>query len=251
MTDVIQGNQNTTKLINQLKSSLKQYPVLSKKQEREMIEKYRHDRDKLNQLLFMHNVRRVFNQAKAYKNKTNDYDNLVQNGMVGLSIAVREFDRYRDIKFCTYASQWIHKYLSMPYYRSQFKLDMKTVSINSPSSVAESEDVSADDTLENCIHNFIDPTVVPPIKTVENTLSASEQESICRDLYSYIDQDSSLSATDKAVFKEIFVEHEKTRNIAEKYNIDMSAVSEIKHRVLDKCRNLLETKYAITSYEDI
>ena len=82
MTDVIQGNQNTTKLINQFKSSLKQYPVLSKKQEREMIEMYRNDRDKLNYLLFMHNVRRVFNQAKAYKNKTNDYDNLVQNGWI-------------------------------------------------------------------------------------------------------------------------------------------------------------------------
>ena len=106
---IICGNQNTTKLINQLKASSTQYPVLNKKQEREMIEQNRNNRDRLNFLLFMHNIRTVFNQAKAYVSKTNDFDALVQNGMMGLGEAARRFDIDRDIKFCTYATIWVKK----------------------------------------------------------------------------------------------------------------------------------------------
>lgn len=83
-----------------------------------MIQENLHDRDRLNFLLFMHNVRTVFSQAKAYMSKTNDFDSLVQNGMLGLAEAVRRFDPSRDVKFCTYANTWVHKYLSMPYYTS-------------------------------------------------------------------------------------------------------------------------------------
>lgn len=248
---IIHGNQNTTKLINALKSSSMQYPVLNKDQERELIEKYRNDRDRLNFLLFMHNIRTVFSQAKAYITKTDDFDSLVQNGMLGLAEAVRRFDIDRDIKFCTYANTWVHKYLSMPYYTAQFKLDMKTVSMNAPSQASDSDDAAADDTLENCIQNFIDPSVSPVIKTVESEISANEQSEICGDLYAWMDSDTSLSATDRAVFREIFVDREKTRNIAEKYKLDMNAVSEIKHRILGKCRDMLERRYSITSYGDI
>lgn len=42
-----------------------------------MIQENLHDRDRLNFLLFMHNVRTVFSQAKVYMSKTNDFDSLV------------------------------------------------------------------------------------------------------------------------------------------------------------------------------
>ena len=38
-------NVNTTKLINQIKSSQDQYPILSKNEERELIAQYRDNRD--------------------------------------------------------------------------------------------------------------------------------------------------------------------------------------------------------------
>jgi len=247
---IIRGNQNTTRLINQLKSSSVQYPVLTKEQEREMIRKYKDNREKLNFLLFMHNIRTVFNQAKAYMSKTSDYDSLVQNGMLGLAEAVKRFDTSRDIKFCTYANTWVHKYLSMPYYTAQFRLDMRTVSMNAPTQTADG-DGSAEDTLENCIQNIMDPTSWKEDFSVENQISANERAEICDDLYGWMDSDTSLSATDKAVFREIFVDHEKTRDIAERYKMDASDVAEIKHRILGMCRNRLERKYAITSYADI
>jgi hypothetical protein len=44
----IKGNANTTKLIAELKKLQKQYPTLSKDEERELIEENKHDRIKLN-----------------------------------------------------------------------------------------------------------------------------------------------------------------------------------------------------------
>ena len=81
-----------------------------------MIEKYKDDRDRLNHLLFMHNIRIVFNMAKTYMSKTNDYDSLVQNGMQGLAEAARRFKVDKNIKFCTYATIWVKKYMTMYYY---------------------------------------------------------------------------------------------------------------------------------------
>jgi len=246
---MIRGNQNTTRLINQLKSSSVQYPVLTKEQEREMIEKHKDDRERLNFLLFMHNVRTVFNQAKAYMSKTSDYDSLVQNGMLGLAEAVRRFDTSRNIKFCTYANTWVHKYLSMPYYTAQFKLDTKTVSMNAPTQSHDGD--GADETLENCIQNIMDSSAWKEDFSVESQISAIERAEICDDLYGWMDSDTSLSATDKAVFREIFVDREKTRDIAERHKMDASDVAEIKHRILGMCKARLERKYAITSYADI
>ena len=77
LTGLIQGNENTTKLANQLKAAEKQYPPLTKEEEQAMIKKYKHDRAKLNELLILHNIRAVFNIAKKYKGKTDDFDSMI------------------------------------------------------------------------------------------------------------------------------------------------------------------------------
>lgn len=251
---IIRGNQNTTKLINSLKKSIEQYPCLTKVQEQALINKYRNDRETLNKMLFMHNIRTVFSLAKQYMAQTNDYDSLVQNGMIGLGEAVRRFDIDRDIKFCTYATLWVKKYMTMYFYSSQYKLDSKTISMNSPSlnSDADAGDaVSPEDTFENCIGKYIDPSIMQAVSDVGSQISAMEQSDICRQLYAYMDSDTSLSATDKAVFEKLFIDHEKTRNIAMMYNLDMAAVSEIKNRILGKMRTILQSKYKINSYLDL
>ena len=76
---VIRGNQNTTKLISELKKAARQYPTLSKGEEEELIKTYAGNRDKLNNLLFMHNIRLVFNVAKKYMAKTDDFDSMKFN----------------------------------------------------------------------------------------------------------------------------------------------------------------------------
>lgn len=248
---LISGNYNTTKLLNQLKNSKTQYKSLSKAQEKELIEKYRNDRDTLNQLLFMHNIKLVFNMAKKYMSKTNDFDGLVQDGMQGLAEAAKRFDIDKDIKFCTYAFLWIKKYMTMNFYGKQVELDKRSTSLNTPNLGSNVKTNNGNEvTFENYVNEYIDPTEVT-IKPIHNVLSAAEQYDICSNLMSKLDQDTSLSATDKAIFVDLFYNREKIRTIAEKYNVTINNVTQVKNLILGKFKNILLNDYNIKSFDDI
>jgi RNA polymerase primary sigma factor len=45
--------------------------------------------------------------ASRYRNKGVDYNDLVQEGYIGLLKAVRKFDKDRGVKFSTYATFWV------------------------------------------------------------------------------------------------------------------------------------------------
>ena len=245
----IQGNQNTTKLLNFLKRSPKQYPCLTKEQEQKLIEEHRHDRVELNRLLFMHNVRMVFSMAPKYVSKYRDFDTVVQDGMVGLGEAAKRFKIEKDIKFCTYAMIWVKKYMSGYYYTRQYqKIDSVSVSLSSPT---RADDGDGDQTLEGVIQSYIDPSVDSRRNAIERQLSADECAEICEDLYGQLREDSSLSATEKAVFTDLFVEREKARDVAEKFGLDSDQISAIRRKVLDKFKDILVRDYEIDSYSDI
>ena len=252
MEPIIKGNQNTTKLLNELKKSSKQYPCLNKEEERALIEKYRNDREKLNKLLFMHNIRSVFSQAKNFVGKVNDFDSLVQDGMVGLAEAAKRFDIDRDIKFCTYCVIWIRKYLLAHFYGRQVELDKLTSSLNSPTLINKSKSSSGsnDVTFENYVNEYIDPSCDSG-KTIHDELSSVEQSEICKVLYDRLEHDSSLSATDKAVFTDLFVNKEKTRDIADKYDIVPEKIMSIKQKILTKFKTILVNEYKIESFYDL
>lgn len=248
---MIQGNQNVTKLIRELKASTKQYPTLNKEQEQAMIKKYKHDRDYLNKLLFMHNVRLVFNIAKGYASKAKSFDDLVMNGMKGLGEAAKRFDIKKGIKFTTYAHWWIRKFILQLFDKNKNYVEAHATSINSP--VLENVGKSADGhevTFENFLNDYIEPSQ-NRVKTIENQISSNEEKDICKKLMDNIENDSSLSATDKAVFTDYFYNKEKTRVIADKYGIDVQQVFQIKNSILEKCKSYLIDEYKIRSYDDI
>lgn len=71
----------------------------------------------------MHNIRLVFNIAKKYKGKTDDFDNMVQNGYLGLMQAVNRFDIDKGIKFVTYAYPWVMKFILSEFYAKNKEID--------------------------------------------------------------------------------------------------------------------------------
>ena len=247
---VIAGNQNTTLLLNKLKSSNIQYKNLSKAEEQELIATYKNDKEKLVELLCMHNIKLVFNMAKKYMSKTNDFDGLVQDGILGLMEAANRFDLDKDIKFCTYAWIWIKKYMTMHFYGKQVELDKRTSSLNAPSLAANLKTNNGNEvTLENYVNERIDPT--EKRYTIEEELSSNEQLDICKDLMKSLDEDTSLTATQKAVFVDMFYNKEKPKNLAEKYDLTLKDVSTIKTLVLSKFKNILTNEYSIESYSDL
>lgn len=183
--------------------------------------------------------------------KVDDFDVLVQDGMIGLGEACRRFDTTRGIKFITYATQWVRKYILAHFDKRNLKFENSKISIDSPMMANNQKNANGNETtFENYLDEYCEPTCERP-KTATEILSANEQIEICQQLYSAIKDDSSLSSMDKAVFTDLFQHREKTRNVAEKYNIEMSEVNDIKHRVLDKMRGLMHTRFNINSFSDI
>lgn len=250
MITSIQHNENTTKLCNFLKRSEKQYPCLTKEEERVLIEKYKDDRETLNKLLFMHNIKAVFNQAKAFVMKTKDFDNLVQDGMLGLGEACRRFDPSKDVKFITYAMPWIRKFILANFYGKQSELEKRSVSIASlVSTLAENSRGNKEAAFDAVINECVDPSY--SVVSIEEQLSTDEKEVICKDLLNKVEADNSLSANDKAIFIDVVCNKERASDVALKYQTSKTYINELKSKVLNKLRNILETEYDVHAYSMI
>src|SRR3954451_23790036 len=58
------------------------------------------------------NLRLVHSLAQRYRGRGAPYDDLVQEGTIGLVRAVEKFDHRRGLKFSTYAVWWIRRSLA-------------------------------------------------------------------------------------------------------------------------------------------
>ena len=249
---IIKGNQNTTKLISELKKAAKQFPPLKKNQEMELIRKYENDREKLNNLLFMHNIRLVFNIAKKYISRTDDFDSMIQDGMLGLAIAAENFDTTRGIKFITYATPWVRKKVLERFYNKAYEVVKRSVSLNSTTtaSTSKSNSTNEDHEFESYVTDYIDPSTSAP-STIRYDIAHDEQTQLCADLYNQLENDTTLSSTEKKIFVDMFYNKEKTRDISRKYNMESKDIATIKTKILDKMRDHLKVTYQINSYSDV
>lgn len=90
---------------------------LSSQKEREYFEKMK-DKDKTaRDLLIKHNLRLVAHIAKKYYSSTNDQDDLISIGAIGLIKAIESYDFEKGIRFATYASRCIENEILM-HFRS-------------------------------------------------------------------------------------------------------------------------------------
>lgn len=245
---MVQTNDNTTILIKKLQNSSKQFKTLSKEEEAELINKYRNNRDRLNYLLFMHNIKLVFNLAKRYINKTDDFDGMIQDGMYGLAEACRKFDITKNIKFVTYATWWVKKYILAYFYSNQWKLDKCCTSLNTVSTLYDDKD--NENTLESFINEYIDKSVYNN-ESLDKSLSSNEQVELCKTIINDLNNDTSLSSMEKEIFIKLFYDREKQKNLAEEYSLSERTINLIKVKLLKKLKNILTTKYDINSFYDI
>lgn len=248
MSSIIKNNENTTLLINYLKRMSEQYPVLSAAQERELIEKYKNDRSTLNHLLFMHNIKLVFSFAKNYMLQTNDFDGMIQDGMVGLAEAARRFEPEKGTRFNTYATTWIKKHVLKYFYSPQCKLDKASMSLQDINTNVDSD--SKEVTFESYINEYIDKSYDSTI-TIDKELSANEQVDLCNKLMEHLNDDTELSATDKDIFYKLFYNREKPKLLATEYNLSVGYINHLRSKILSKFKDILVNDYNIKSYQDI
>lgn len=109
---------------------LTQVALLSPEEERELARRVRRGDEAAKKRLIEANMRLVVNIAKNYKNRSIPFEDLVQEGAIGLMNAVDRFDPERGYRFSTYATHWIRQTIGRA-------LDFKARMVRVPAHVSE------------------------------------------------------------------------------------------------------------------
>lgn len=82
---------------------------LNHKEEKEMLERMKNGDKSARAVLIERNLRLVSHIVKKYYSKTNDNDDLISIGTIGLIKAIDSFDSDKCVRLATYASRCIEK----------------------------------------------------------------------------------------------------------------------------------------------
>lgn len=87
------------------------YPILSKEEEQSLFYRLKNGDNSAKEMIINSNLRLVANIAKMYINRGLSYLDLIQEGNIGLIIAIDKYDVNTLNKFSTYAYYWIVLYI--------------------------------------------------------------------------------------------------------------------------------------------
>ena len=95
--------------LQQYLQEVRQFPLLRPEEERALaIRCTQGDLDAMRQMVSC-NLRLVVSIAREYQGKGVPLMDLIQEGNIGLLIAVQKFDYQREVRFSTYATKWIRQ----------------------------------------------------------------------------------------------------------------------------------------------
>src|SRR5438874_10406090 len=111
-------------------SHLTRHKLLTHQQEIDLSERVQAGDGRAKQELVEANMRLVINIAKHYHHPLVPFEDLVQEGAIGLMTAAERFDPERGYRFSTYATHWIKQAISRA-------IDNKSRAIRVPAHVSE------------------------------------------------------------------------------------------------------------------
>lgn len=88
-------------------NDLNKLPVLTKEQEKELFILYKEGDMTQREKLITHNLRFVVSMAKHYQNQGILFEDLIEEGNIGLIRQLDKYDLKKDLKFITYQVWWI------------------------------------------------------------------------------------------------------------------------------------------------
>lgn len=101
-------------VLNSFLSDVRKYPVHSLKEEEELFERYKNGDENAKDALICGNLRFVYSLAKIYARNESEVIDYVNEGVIGLLIALDAFDPSKGYKFFTYGVWYIRR--QMNYY---------------------------------------------------------------------------------------------------------------------------------------
>jgi len=122
------SKRERTDVLSKYLRDIRKYPVLSRKEERELAKKKDRGDKKAEEQLIQHNLRFVVMQAHKFRGYTNSGKiqllDLIQAGNIGLMIAVRKFDHTKGYRVTTYARWWILSHMQRFIYPNHSLVSM-------------------------------------------------------------------------------------------------------------------------------
>lgn len=101
-------------VLNSFLADVRKYPVHSLKEEEELFERYKNGDESAKDALICGNLRFVYSLAKIYARNESEVIDYVNEGVIGLLIALDAFDPSKGYKFFTYGVWYIRR--QMNYY---------------------------------------------------------------------------------------------------------------------------------------
>jgi len=101
------GEAYTEDMIQFYLNSIGDIPLLTADEEKELAKKVEEGDEEAKKKFITANLRLVVNIAKNYVNRGLPFNDLIQEGNIGLIKAIEKFDYRRNFKFSTYATWWI------------------------------------------------------------------------------------------------------------------------------------------------
>lgn len=201
-----------------LLSRLTRVALLTPEEEQELAERVRKGDEEARQKLVEANMRLVMNIAKHYRNALVPFEDLVQEGAIGLMNAVERYDPSKGYRFSTYATHWIRQAIGRA-------IDNKAKTVRIPAHVAEQlrrmererERLRRETGDEPSVEQLAKAMSVSPKKILQ--LQQAAQEPLSLDMLVGEEEDTSLGSLihDQNVRdpEEVILEHERRKVLDE------------------------------------
>ena len=198
---------------------------LNHKEEKEMLERMKNGDKSARAVLIERNLRLVSHIVKKYYSKTNDNDDLISIGTIGLIKAIDSFDSDKCVRLATYASRCIENELLM-HFRAGKK---------------QSNDIYLSDALEidkdgNPL--TIEDTISSPIDLAEDLETKVRWEKVAKVIKNIDD-----TREKEIIILRYGLNNKKPltqREVAQRLNISRSYVSRIEKKVIKKLSNIIK-----------
>lgn len=255
--------QDYYNVLKSFQSIANKYPLLNKKEERELIEKYKDNRDELNKMLFNHNIRIVMNISRKYLQQSQNPADLLMNGAKGLMIAADKFDIDRGIKFNTYATNWVFKYVIAMFYSKSPVTGVNAVSLNSMidskngskeyidnlTANGEADASGSSGLYDEVSQDYLNKHSV--VGSPSSEYKTREYSDIINHVITELKKQDKFGKLDQDIIYENIMGGVPISQISAKNNTTNVEVNKRKHRILSDMKTILSTKYKVNNLIDV
>jgi RNA polymerase primary sigma factor len=193
-------------------------------------------------LLVKHNVRLVSKVARKYTHIA-EYDDMMQEGVIGLTKAAENFDMSKDVKFCTYAYFYVFK--AIQEYLKKENKDFS--SIRNHSGLSFDKPVSSDEDNNNTndsLETIVSESSYTPPSGGYFEITRNETEELSGKIDELIFKNEILDEREKHIISNRFFSEKKRtlKDIGDEIGLSHSMVKLVQDKALQKIKEFINSQ---------